>query len=164
MTTDSQRYAGAVGKRLAELGIELPKPTVSPLAKIEGYSKAGEWVYVSGQIPQWSGDWQYIGKVGRELDLKQGQAAARLCAINVLACAHEALGGDLDRVIKLVKVTGYVNCTPDFIEVPLVVNGASELFIDVFGQAGRHARTAVGASVMPFGVAVEIEATFYVRP
>ncbi|HEX5689499.1 MAG TPA: RidA family protein, partial [Roseiflexaceae bacterium] len=92
------------------------------------------------------------------------QAAARLCAINVLACAHEALGGDLDRVIKLVKVTGYVNCTPDFIEVPLVVNGASELFIDVFGQAGRHARTAVGASVMPFGVAVEIEATFYVRP
>ncbi len=158
-----ERGVGRYADRIAELGLDLPRPTVSPHATILGYKMAGGWLYVSGQIPQWAGDYQYIGKVGADFTIAQGQEAARLCALNVLACAHVALNGELDRIQELVKVTGYVNATPDLTDVHSVVNGASQLFIDVFGECGRHARTAVGAAVMPFGVALEIEAVFLVR-
>jgi enamine deaminase RidA (YjgF/YER057c/UK114 family) len=154
---------GSIAARLRELAVDLPQPTVSPLANIEGFVLAGNWLYVSGQIPQWAGEYRYIGKVGDTFGEAEGYQAARLCAINVLSCAHVALEGNLDRLGKLVKVTGYVNATPDLTNVHRVVNGASDFFIDVLGERGRHARTAVGATVMPFGVAVEIEAVFFVN-
>ena len=156
--------AGRVAQRLRDLKIELPIAHVAEIAKIEGYAMANGWLFVSGQIPKWGGERKFIGKVGREFNLAEGQAAARLSGLNVLAQCHKALDGDLDRVIRVMKVNGFVNALPTFTEIPQVVNGASELFLEVFGDAGRHARTAVGVAVMPFDVAIEIEATFLVRP
>ena len=150
--------SGRIDARLAELGITLPAPQAPRVAKIKGWAITGNLLYVSGMIPQWEGELPFVGKVGREFDVEQGRAAARLSALNVLAQAHDALDGDLDRIHQFVKVMGFVNCTPELPEVGAVVNGASELFIEVFGNAGEHARTAVGATTMPLGVAVEIEA------
>lgn len=149
---------GRVDSRLAELGVVLPQPQAPRVAKIVGARILGDTLYVSGMIPQWEGDVRYVGKVGREFSIDEGRAAARLSALNVLAQARAALGGDLDRIRNVIKVSGFVNCLPDVTEVGAVVNGASELFLDVFGEAGRHARIAVGAMTMPLGVAVEIEA------
>lgn len=155
--------AGKIEARLAELGIELPEAREPKVAKILGANIAGDILYVSGQVPQWNGDMPFIGKVGREFDIEQGREAARLCALNVIAHAKKALGGDLDRVVKIAKVKGYVNATSDVAEVAAVVNGASELFVDVFGEAGHHARTVAGVTVMPFDVAIEVEADFLIR-
>ena len=106
----------------------------------------------------------FIGKVGRELTIEQGVEAARLCALNVIAHVKLALAGDLDRVVKVAKLNGYVNVTPDLAEVAAVVNGASELMVDVFGQEiGAHARTVAGVSSMPFNVAIEVEADFLIE-
>ena len=154
--------SGRIDARLAELAITLPAPQAPRVAKIKGWSITGDLLYVSGMIPQWEGELPFVGKVGREFDVEQGRDAARLSALNVLAQAHAALEGDLDRVRQFVKVMGFVNCTPELTEVGAVVNGASELFIKVFGSAGEHARTAVGATTMPLGVAVEIEAVIEV--
>ena len=117
-------------------------------------------LYVSGQVTTWNGDLRYIGKVGREFDLDDGRAAARLSALNVLAQARHALDGNLDRIVRVVNLRGFVNAMPDFTDIPAVVNGASELMIDIFGDAGRHTRTAVGVAVMPFDVAIEVEGIF----
>jgi len=155
--------AGKIEARLAELGIELPEAREPKVAKILGSNIAGNILYVSGQVPQWNGEMPFIGKVGREFDVEQGREAARLCALNVIAHAKKALGGDLDRVVKIAKVKGYVNATSDVAEVAAVVNGASELFVDVFGEAGHHARTVAGVTVMPFDVAIEVEADFLIR-
>ncbi len=155
--------AGKIEARLAELGIELPEAREPKVAKILGSNIAGNILYVSGQVPQWNGEMPFIGKVGREFDIEQGREAARLCALNVIAHAKKALGGDLDRVVKIAKVKGYVNATSDVAEVAAVVNGASELFVDVFGEAGHHARTVAGVTVMPFDVAIEVEADFLIR-
>ncbi|MCC7410855.1 MAG: RidA family protein [Gammaproteobacteria bacterium] len=144
--------------RLAALGISLPLPQQPRVARILPWAIAGELLFVSGQLPQWQGDVRYVGKLGVEFDLDQGREAARLSALNVLAQARAALDGDLDRIRRIVRLGGFVNCTADFTGVAQVVNGASELFLDVFGEAGAHARTAVGAANMPMGVAVEIEA------
>ena len=149
-----------VEQRLTELNIQLPQAQQPRVAKIRGAKIAGNLLYVSGMIPQWEGDLPYVGKLGRDFTTAEGQAAARLSALNVLAQAKLALEGDLDRIQQVFRVGGFVNCLPDFTEVGAVVNGASELFIDVFGDAGQHARTAVGAMSMPLGVAVEVEAIF----
>jgi len=147
-----------IEKKLKELELELPRPQKPSVAKILPYSFSGSLLFISGQLPQWEGDVRFVGKLGVDLDLEQGKEAARLSALNVLAQAKAALGGDLDRISRIVKVSGFVNCSPDFAQVAEVVNGASELFLHVLGGQGAHARVAVGAASMPFGVAVEIEA------
>lgn len=149
---------GRIERRLAELGITIPKAQQPKVAKIRGWSKIGNLLFISGMIPQWEGEVRYIGKVGADFSIDEGREAARLSALNVLAQARVALDGDLDRVRQIAKVSGFVNCTPDLTEVAAVVNGASELFLDIFGERGAHARIAVGATTMPIGVAVEVEA------
>lgn len=153
----------AIDARLTELDIELPQPQLPRVAKILPAMVVERTLYVSGQVPTWNGELRYIGKVGREFDLDEGRAAARLSALNVLAQARLALDGDLDRVARVINLKGYVNAMPDFIDIPAVVNGASELMIDLFGDAGRHTRTAMGVAVMPFDVAIEVEAIFALR-
>lgn len=155
--------AGRIEARLKDLGVELPVPQEPRVAKILNTTIANGFLFVSGQITQWNGERRFVGKVGREFDLAQGQAAARLSALNVLAQAKKGLDGDLDRIERVIQLKGYVNCMPDFTEVSAVVNGASELMLDVFGDAGRHSRTALGVAVMPFDVAIEVEAMFLVR-
>jgi len=155
--------AGRIEARLKELGVELPVPQEPRVAKILNTVIAGGFLFVSGQVTQWNGERRFVGKVGREFDLKQGQEAARLSALNVLAQAKKELDGDLDRIERVIQLKGYVNCMPNFTDVSAVVNGASELMIDVFGDAGRHSRTALGVAVMPFDVAIEVEAMFLVK-
>lgn len=152
--------AGQIENRLRELGIRLPQPQAAKVAKILPAKRVGNLLFVSGQLPQWEGDIRFVGKLGKEFDLAKGQEAARLSALNVLAQAKKALDGDLDRVRQVVKVMGFVNAVPDFAPISEVVNGASDLFVQVFGEAGKHARTAIGAATMPFSVAIEVEAIF----
>ena len=149
-----------VDTRLLELGIELPKPTRPKVAKILPTMIVDRLLFVSGMTPQWNGELRFIGKLGREFTLAEGQEAARLCTLNVLAQARDALEGDLSRISRVVNIKGYVNALPEFTAIPDVVNGASELLIDIFGDAGYHTRTAMGAAVMPFDVALEVEAIF----
>ncbi len=151
--------AGRIETRLAELGIALPKPA-RPVATYIPYIVEGSLVFISGQVSLGPGA-EFKGKVGRELSVEEGQAAARLCALNILAQLKAAVG-DLDRVRACLRLGGFVNATPDFTEHPAVINGASNLLVEVFGDAGRHTRSAVGAGSLPLGVAVEIEATFAV--
>lgn len=150
---------GTVEKRLADLNIELPKPA-APVASYVPYVVTGSLVFISGQVTFWSGELKYLGRVGEDLSIEQGQQAARLCALNILATLKEALGGDLDRVSRCVKLGGFVNCAPGFTEHPKVINGASNLMIEVFGDKGQHARFAVGAHGLPLNVAVEVDAVF----
>ncbi len=150
---------GRIEARLHELGVALPQ-AAAPLAAYVPYTVSGTTLYVSGQIPVWNGEKRFLGKLGREFGLEEGQEAARLCALNLLAQAKAACGGDLDRIVRCLKLGGFVNCTPDFHDHPAVVNGASELMVEVLGDAGRHARFAVGAPSLPFDVAVEVEAVF----
>lgn len=152
--------AMGIDTRLDELGIELPD-VAPPLANYVPYVVTGNLVFVAGQAPRLNGDFGgFIGRVGSDLTIDQGREAARRCGINILAALKAACGGNLDRVVRCVKVGGFVNSAPDFFEQPKVVNGASDLFVAVFGDAGRHARFAVGASVLPFNIATEIDAHF----
>jgi len=155
--------AGRIEARMKELGIVLPEAAPPRVAKIEGYVRWGDLLFVSGAVPKWNGEVRFVGKVGREFALAEAQQAARLSALNLIAQAKLALDGDLDRIQRIVKLTGFVNAIPTFTEIPQVVNGASELFLDLFGEAGRHARTAVGVAVMPFDGAIEVEGIFAVR-
>lgn len=152
----------SIQDRLAELGVRLPAAP-APAANYVPAVRAGNLLFVAGQVPVQDGKAQYLGKVGAELSVEDGQQAARLCAINVLAQVAQALGGDLGRVVRCVRVGGFVNAVPEFTEHPKVVNGASDLLVAVFGEAGRHVRTAVGAGSLPRGVAVEVEAVFEIR-
>jgi len=154
--------AGRIEERLAALGIELPEARAPIVAKILGASVAGPFLFVSGQVPQWNGDIRYIGKIGREFTVAEGQQAARLCALNVLAHARKALDGDLDRIKQVARLRGYVNTVPEFVQPNAVVNGASDLMVEVFGESGRHARTVAGVASMPFNVALEVEADFLI--
>jgi len=154
--------AGRIEKVLAAKGVELPRAMAPKVGHIEGFVLSGTSLYISGMIPQWNGERRFIGKAGLDFTLSQVQEAARLSALNMLAQAHLALG-DLDRIKRVVKLTGYVNASPDFHDITPAVNGASDLLIDVFGEAGRHARTAVGVAVMPFNVAIEVEGIFEIR-
>lgn len=149
--------AGRIDARLKELGIELPNPT-APVANYVPYVATGNLVFIAGQVTLWNGERRFVGRLGAGLDTSQGQQAARLCALNLIAQAKTACGGDLDRVRRWVKLGGFVACTPEFGEHPQVINGASDLLVQVFGEAGRHARAAVGVAALPFGVAVEIDA------
>jgi enamine deaminase RidA (YjgF/YER057c/UK114 family) len=152
-----------VAKRLQELGIVLPTP-VQPVANYVPYRWSGSLLFIAGQIPLQDGQLPYLGKVGVGLSIEQGQAAARLCAINILAQVNAALNGNLDRVNACLKLGGFVNCAADFSDQPTVVNGASDLMVDVFGDKGRHARAAVGSNALPRNVAVEIDAIFDCQP
>ena len=154
--------AGRIEKVLAEKGIELPEAMPPKVGHIEGFVLSGASLYISGMIPQWNGERRFIGKAGLDFSLAEVQEAARLSALNMLAQARLALG-DLDRILRAVKLTGYVNASPDFHDITPAVNGASDLLIEVFGEAGRHARTAVGVAVMPFNVVIEVEGIFEVR-
>jgi enamine deaminase RidA (YjgF/YER057c/UK114 family) len=149
-------------ERLKALGIELPAGP-APIANYVPYVVTGNLVFVSGQGTFKDGKLQYIGKLGREFGIEEGQQAARLCAINVLAQLAKACGGDLDRVTRVVKLGGFVNSTPDFTAQPKVLNGASDLFVAVFGEFGRHARFAVGAPSLPDDIAVEVDGVFEIR-
>jgi len=153
--------AGKIDARLKELGITLPEAPM-PVANYVPSVRSGDLLFVSGQVPMEGGKPQFIGKVGREFKIEDGQKAARLCALNVIAQVRAALGGDLDKVKRCVRVGGFVNCTPEFGDQPQVINGASDLFVQVFGDAGKHARAAVGVSALPRGVAAEVEAVFEV--
>ncbi|HKT17988.1 MAG TPA: RidA family protein [Stellaceae bacterium] len=153
---------GRIEAQLQSLKIELPN-AASPLANYVPAVRAGNLLFVSGQICQWNGERRYVGKLGAEIGLADGKAAARLCGLNLLAQAKRALDGDLDRVLRVVRLCGFVNAVPGFTEQPQVVNGASDLMVEVFGDAGRHARVAVGVGSLPGGVAAEVEAVFEVK-
>lgn len=153
---------GKIDLRLAELKLELPNPA-SPMANYVPAVRSGNLLFLSGQICQWNGERRFIGKLGAEIALEQGREAAKLCGLNLLAQAKRALDGDLDRVVRVVRLGGFVNAVPDFADQPQVVNGASDLMVAVFGDAGRHARTAVGVGSLPGGAAVEVDAVLEVR-
>ncbi len=148
---------GLVENRLREMGISLPEPA-APAANYVPYVVSGSLVYVAGQVPVSAKGLEFQGKVGADLSIEEGQRAARLCGLNIIAQIRAAAGGDLDRVGRIVKLGGFVNCPPEFDQHPAVINGASDLMVEVFGERGRHARFAVGAPSLPFDVAVEIDA------
>ena len=147
----------SVEARLKELNITLPNPP-APVASYVPYVVSGKLVYISGQVTLTPEGLKHVGTVGSDLTVEDGKAAARLCALNVIAQAKAACGGDLDRVRRVVKVTVFVNAVPGFAQHPEIANGASDLFVEVFGDAGRHARAAVGAGSLPRNVATEVEA------
>jgi enamine deaminase RidA (YjgF/YER057c/UK114 family) len=157
--------SGTVEARLESLGLELPVPA-APIANYVPFTRsstgAGAIVFISGQIPLRDGKMQHVGKLGGGLSIEEGQEAAKLCALNILAQLKAAAGGDLDKVRRCLRLGGFVNCTPDFTNQPQVVNGASDLMVAVFGDSGKHARTAVGVPSLPGGVAVEVDAMFEV--
>lgn len=149
--------AGKIDAKLRELDITIPEG-VAPAGNYVPAVRSGNLVFVAGQIPLEGGKPQFIGKLGREFQVADGQKAARLCAINIISQLRAALGGDLDKVKRIVRVGGFVNAVADFTDQPQVINGASDLLVQVFGDAGKHARAAVGVSSLPRGVAVEVEA------
>lgn len=150
--------AGKIDARLAELGIDLPDAP-APAANYVPCVQSGNLLFVSGQISQ-SSEGLIKGKLGDAMDVSEGAEAARRCGMSLLAQARAALDGNLDRITRVVKLTGFVNSTPDFTDQPKVINGCSDLMVEVLGDAGRHARAAVSAPSLPLGVAVEIEAIF----
>jgi enamine deaminase RidA (YjgF/YER057c/UK114 family) len=154
--------AGTIEARLRELKLELPNAP-APAANYVPFVRTGNLLFTAGQVCMWNGELRYLGKLGRDFTIDQGQEAARLCALNILAQAKAALGGDLDRIERCVKLNGFVNSMPDFVDQPRVINGASDLMVALLGDAGRHARTAVGSNVLPFDLACEIDAIFEVR-
>lgn len=149
----------AIATKLKELGIVLPEVSL-PAANYVPCNISGNTLYVSGQLPMLDGKPQFIGKVGREFSIPQGQECAKLCTINILAHTAKILGGNFDRVAKLIRLGVFVNAPDDFTDHPKVANGASDLMVNLMGDAGKHARFAVGVSGLPFGVAVEVDATF----
>ncbi|MBX9700989.1 MAG: RidA family protein [Acetobacteraceae bacterium] len=153
--------AGRIEARLKELGIELPEPAV-PLANYIPFTVAGSMVVVSGQVPLRDGRIAYTGKVGATLSPDDGRAAARLCFINVLAQLRAACGGDLDRVKQVLRLGGFIAAPPEFTQHPIIMNGASDLAVELFGEAGKHARTTVGVPSLPGDAAVEVEGMFEV--
>lgn len=153
--------SGAAEKRLAALGYTLPA-AAAPIANYVPAVLAGNMLYVSGQLPLKDGQLMLAGLVGDTVSVDQATEAARLCALNLIAQAKLALNGDLDRVKRVVKLTGFVAAEPAFTQHPQVVNGASDLMVAVFGDAGRHARAAVGCSSLPRGAPVEVDAVFEV--
>jgi enamine deaminase RidA (YjgF/YER057c/UK114 family) len=151
--------SGRVDKLLADKKIELPK-AAAPVANYVPVVIAGKLAFVSGQVTVWNGEFKFVGKLGQEFDVAQGQQAARLCGLNVIAQLKAALDGDLDRVKRCVKLGVFVNSTDGFTEQPKVANGVSDLIVEIFGDAGKHARFAVGSNVLPLNVAVEVDAVF----
>ncbi|WP_294610946.1 RidA family protein [Roseovarius sp.] len=147
--------------KLAEMGVALPDAP-APAANYVPYVQAGDMLYVSGQISK-DDSGLIVGTLGDDMDVAAGAAAARVCAIALLAQVKAACGGDLDRLVRVVKLTGFVNSTGDFTDQPQVINGASDFIGEALGDAGKHARAAVSAPSLPFGVAVEIDGVFQIR-
>ncbi len=147
--------------RLAELGVTLPDAP-APAANYVPFVATGSTLYVSGQISQ-NATGLIKGRLGADMTVEEGAEAARRCAISLLAQVRRACDGDLSRLVRVVKLTGFVNSTPDFTDQPKVVNGASDFLVAVLGEAGRHARSAVSAASLPLGVAVEVEGIFEIR-
>lgn len=142
--------------RLRLLGVDLPTP-MAPVANYTPFVRAGRLLFISGQVSATAAG-LLRGKIGVDMGLEEGVAAARICAINLIAQMNVACDGDLSRVRQIVRLTGFVNCAPDFVDQPKVINGASDLMVAVFGDAGRHSRAAVGAVSLPSGAAVEVDA------
>ncbi|RZF23919.1 RidA family protein [Paraburkholderia sp. UYCP14C] len=149
--------------RLSELGIDLPQAAPKPGANFLPVKRVGNLLYVSGQVPVRDGVDHYVGKLGRDVTIEDGQAAARLCAVNLLAQVDRFLEGDLSRLAGCVRLGGFVNATGDFTEHPKVINGASDLVVAVLGDSGRHTRAAVGCISLPRNVAVELEGVFELK-
>ena len=161
----AEQSADRIEKRLTELGLTLPK-AASPVANYVPAVLTGALLVVSGQLPfgpDGQIDPHHKGKLGGEVNAPEGREAARVCALNVLAQARAALGS-LDRVVRVVRLGGFINCRPHFTELAPVMNGASDLMVEVFGEAGRHARSTIGVAELPLEAAVEVEAMFEVAP
>ncbi len=153
---------GKVDQRLKELGIEVPTPA-APVANYVGFVRTGNLVFTAGQVPLKDGEFLYQGIVGKDVTVEEAAEAAKLCAINIIAQVKAACGGDLDKVKRVVKLVGFVNGVAGFKDQPKVINGASDLMVAVFGDAGKHARSAVGAGSLPLNLSVEIEAVVEVE-
>jgi enamine deaminase RidA (YjgF/YER057c/UK114 family) len=151
-----------VETRLGALGVALPSPAAA-VANYVPFARTGNLVVISGQLPLREGAILHPGLVGRDLDVETAQDAARACAVNLLAQLRAAVEGDWDRVVRCVRLGGFIACTPDFKDHAKIVNGASDLIVGALGDAGRHARTSIGVSALPLGAAVEVEALFEVR-
>jgi enamine deaminase RidA (YjgF/YER057c/UK114 family) len=151
--------SGKIEQRLAELGIELPEATRA-VGNYVPTLITGNYLYLSGQITILNGELKYIGRLGENLSVEDGMAAARLCGLNMIAQVKAALDGDLDRVKQVIKLGGFVNGTPEFTDQPKVLNGASDLMVEVFGDAGKHTRSAVGVASLPLGISVEVDGIF----
>lgn len=151
----------SISARLSDLGVTLPDAP-APAANYVPYVQTGTTLFVSGQISS-GPDGMIIGKLGDDMSLEDGAAAAKSCAISLLAQVKAACGGDIDRLVRVVKLTGFVNSTQDFTDQPKVINGCSDFLAEALGDAGRHARSAVSAPSLPFGVAVEIEGIFEIK-
>ena len=151
----------AVHARLNALGVTLPDPA-APVANYVPFVRSGDLVHISGQISI-GADGLVSGRVGSDIGLEAAQAAARLCAINLISQIQAACGGDFTKLRRVVKLGGFVNADPGFTDIPKVINGASDLMVEVFGDIGRHARSAVGVAVLPLGAAVEVDAVVDVR-
>ncbi len=145
--------------RLGALGIELPEPS-APAANYIPYVISSKLVFISGQVTIWNGERRFIGRVGDDISLDEGYQAARLCGLNLIAQAIGAAAGDIDNIKRVVKLGGFVNATADFTDHPKVINGASDLMAEVFGEHGKHARFAVGSVSLPLGIAVEVDGVF----
>jgi len=148
--------------KLTSLGITLPTPA-APVANYVGFVKSGDQIFVSGQLPSQDGKLQFPGKVGSEVSLEDAKKAARICAINILAQLKVACEGNLERVVRCIKLGIFVNGDANFKDHPAVANGASDLMVEVLGDAGKHARAAVGSGSLPFGVSVEVDAIFEIK-
>lgn len=151
-----------IHQRLRGLGIELPPPA-APAANYVPFVITGNLLFIAGQLPMDDGAVAVTGKLGAEVSIEEGQRAARLCALNLLAQAQEAVAHDLERIARFVKLGGFINATPSFTEHPKVLNGASDLIAEVMDDTGRHARFAVGAGSLPFNAAVEIDGIIELR-
>jgi enamine deaminase RidA (YjgF/YER057c/UK114 family) len=152
---------GAIDRRLAELGLTLPEPAV-PVANYVGFVRSGDLIHVSGQLSN-DASGGVKGTVGAEIDATTARAGARLCGVNLIAQLRRACDGDLDHVVRIVRLGGFVQAAGDFTAVPDVINGCSDLMVEVFGDAGRHARSAVGVYRLPLGFAVEVDAIAQIR-
>jgi len=150
----------SIAAKLESLGVTLPDAP-APAANYVPFVRVGNIVYVSGQISK--DDALITGKLGVDMDVAAGAAAARVCAINLLAQVKAACGGDIDKLVRVIKLTGFVNSTADFTDQPQVINGASDFLVEALGDAGRHSRSAVSAASLPLGVAVEIEGIFEIQ-
>jgi enamine deaminase RidA (YjgF/YER057c/UK114 family) len=153
--------AGRIDKILADKKIELPK-AAAPVANYVPVVISNGFAYLAGQVTVWNGEFKFTGKLGKDFAVEQGQQAARICGLNVIAQLKAALGGDLDRVKRVVRLGVFVNSADDFYDQPKVANGVSDLMVEVFGDAGKHARSAVGVNTLPLNVAVEVDAIFEV--
>jgi len=154
--------SGQIEKKLAEMGVELSEPP-KPLASYVGFMRHGDLVFVSGQLPLKAGQLTHSGLLGRDVFIEDAALAARQCAINILSQVKVACDGDLDRIVRCVRLGGFVASTPDFTDHPKVINGASDFMGEALGDKGAHARAAVGVAALPINACVEVEAVFAIK-